>query len=404
MNQDYDLLQGAEHLKAVPTSGIRTIMNKAAALRAEGHSVIPFSAGEPSFNTPEPMAAETIKALNAHMTHYPANWGQLSLRKAIAEKVLKDTGVAYDPATEILVTCGGAEGLNDCICSVVDPGDEVIIFKPAFINYEALVKECGGKVVDVNLRPENGFAISIADVEAAVTERTKLIVINSPNNPTGVVYSRDELAELCRLAVKYNFLILSDEMYSGLTYDGAEFCSIASFPGMKERSLIVNGFSKTYAMTGWRLGYVTGPAKLMPVLVKHHQYVTTSITTFIQEGAANAMNLPETMAEVATMHDAFARRRKLMMDGLDRIEKLSYIKPSGAFYIMVDVSRTGMTGEEFAEKLLYEKYVATVPAVCLGSHCGDFVRFSFAADEDSIREGLKRIEEFLGTLGASAGE
>ncbi len=395
MEQGFDLLAGAKHLEDVPVSGIRTIMNKAAALRAEGHDVIPFSAGEPSFNTPEPIARETIKALNAHMTHYPANWGQLSLRKAVAEKVKKDTGVVYDPATEILITCGGAEGLNDCICSVVDPGDEVIIFKPAFINYEALVLECGGKVVDVNLKPENGFEISISDVEAVITEKTKLLILNSPNNPTGVVYSREQLEQLCSLAIRHNFLILSDEMYSSLTYDGAEFYSVASFPGMKERSLIVNGFSKTYAMTGWRLGYVTGPARLMTVLVKHHQYVTTSIATFIQEGAAAAMNLPETMEEVERMHTEFTRRRALMMEGLDRIPKLSYVAPHGAFYIMVDVSATGMTGEEFAEKLLYEKYVAAVPAICLGSHCGNFVRFSFAADEEKIREGLKRMEEFL---------
>ena len=220
-------------------------------------------------------------------------------------------------------------------------------------------------------------------------------MLNSPNNPTGVVYNKEQLAQLCKLAVKHNFLILSDEMYSSLTYDGAQFYSVASFPGMKERSLIVNGFSKTYAMTGWRLGYVTGPAKLMPVLVKHHQYVTTSITTFIQEGAAAAMNLPETMKEVEEMHEEFTRRRKLMMEGLNRIPKLSYIAPHGAFYIMVNVSQTGMTGEEFAERLLHEKYVATVPAICLGSHCGDFARFSFATDEARIREGLKRIEEFL---------
>ncbi len=395
MKQDFDLLAGAKHLENVPVSGIRTIMNKAAALRAEGHDVIPFSAGEPSFDTPEPIVRETIKALNAHMTHYPANWGQLSLRKAVAQKVKQDTGVDYDPATEILITCGGAEGLNDCICSVVDPGDEVIIFKPAFINYEALVRECGGTVIDVNLRPEDGFEIRISDVEAAITEKTKLLVLNSPNNPTGVVYGKEQLEELCRLAVKHNFLILSDEMYSNLTYDGAEFYSVASFPGMKERSLIVNGFSKTYAMTGWRLGYVTGPARLMPVLVKHHQYVTTSIVTFIQEGAAAAMNLPETMEEADRMHTEFTKRRALMMEGLSRIHRLSYVAPRGAFYIMVDVSATGMTGEEFAQKLLYEKYVAVVPAICLGSHCGDFVRLSFATDEERIREGVKRIEDFI---------
>ena len=395
MKADFDLLEGAAHLKPVPTSGIRAIMNEAAKLRAEGHDVIPFSAGEPSFNTPEPIKQASIDCLNANMTHYPSNRGTLSLRKAVAERVLADTGVSYDPETEILITCGGAEGINDCISSVVDPGDEVIILKPAFISYEALVKELGGVVIDVPLRPEDDFGIRIEDVSAKGTDKTKLLILNSPNNPSGAVYSEAQLGALCELAKAHNFLIFSDEMYSSLTYDGAKFRSIASFPGMKDRCLIVNGFSKTYAMTGWRLGWVTGPARLMNVLVKHHQYTTTSIATFLQEGAARSMNLPETRAEVARMHDSFANRRTVMMQGLDSLPQLSYVKPFGAFYILVNVSKTGMTGEEFANRLLHEQYVATVPAVCLGEHCTDFVRFSFATDEERIKEGIERIRKML---------
>lgn len=395
MKPDFDLLKGAGRLEEVPMSGIRVVMNKAAELRAEGHDVIPFSAGEPGFNTPEPIKQAAIRALEQNKTHYASNRGQISLRRAIAEKTLRDTGVSYDPETEILVTCGGAEGLNDAIFSMVDPGDEVIILKPAFINYEALVRECGGVVVDVNLQASQNFGIRVEDIAAKVTDRTKMLVINNPNNPTGAVFTQEQLEALCRLAVERNFMILADEMYSALTYDGARFRSVASFPGMREHCIIVNGFSKTYAMTGWRLGYVMADRRIMDVMVKHHQYVSTSIATFLQEGAAEAMNLPETMEIVRDMCGRFAARRKLMTDGLGRIPALSYVKPYGAFYVMVDVSKTGMDGETFADRLLHEKYVAVVPAVCMGAHCGDFVRISYAAGEDRIAEGLRRMEEFL---------
>lgn len=395
MVQDFDLLKGAKRLEKVPTSGIRDVMNKAAALRAQGHDVIPFSAGEPSFNTPEPIKQATIKMLEENHTHYSANRGQLALRKAIAEKTRKDTGTVYDPETEILVTCGGAEGLNDAIFCMVDPGDEVIILKPAFINYESLVTECGGVVVDVNLRPENNFEICIEDIAAKITDKTKMLVINNPCNPTGAVYTKEQLEALCQLAVEHNFMILSDEMYSVLTYDGTQFHSVAEFPGMKEHAIIVNGFSKTYAMTGWRLGYILAAAPITEVMVRHHQYATTTLVTFIQDGAAEAMNTPETMAYVDDMCQQFARRKELMVEGLKKLPGISFASPHGAFYIMVNVSGTGMDGKTFADRLLNEKYVAVVPAICLGAHCGDFVRISFATDEARIKEGLKRMEEFL---------
>ncbi len=386
---------GSRRLDRVPMSGIRKVMNQVNALRAEGKDVISFSAGEPGFNTPEPIKEAACQCLRENLTHYPPNRGSLALRQAIARKTEEDTGVSYDPETEILITCGGAEGINDCILSTVDPGDEVIIFKPAFINYEALVLEIGAVPVSIDLRPENGFQIDLAEVESRITERTKLLVINSPNNPTGAVYSRDSLAGLGELAKKHHFLIFSDEMYSALVYDGLPFYSMAAFPGMKEQSLIVNGFSKTYAMTGWRLGYVTAPEKLMNRLVKHHQYTTTSIATFLQEGVALSMNLPETLHEVEHMKAMFARQRQVMMEGLDSLPGITYTKPYGAFYICADVSGVGMDGETFSRRLLDEALVATVPADCFGDSYQNLVRFSFAAKEEDIREGIRRIRAFL---------
>ncbi len=395
MKQAYHILTGAKRLEDVPMSGIRVMMNKSAALVKEGYPVISFGAGEPDFNTPEPVKQAAIKALLENHTHYGANWGQLELRKEIAKKLLKDTGTDYDPEKEILVTCGGAEGIHDVIMSVVDPGDEVIVFKPGFVSYEAVLKLAGGKIINCNLRPELDFQIDLEQVEALITDRTKMIIINNPNNPTGVVYKKELLAGLAKLAGAYNILIFSDEIYGNLTYDEAEFISMAAFPDMKQRTVVVSGFSKTYAMTGWRLGYVAAPYELMQTIVKEHQYVSTSLPTFLQIGVARSMNLPETLKEVDRMRKEFSDRRQRMLDGLDRLEKISYVKPYGAFYCMVNVSETGMSGEEFSDRLLREKYVATVPAFCLGEHCGDFIRISFAASGEAITEGLDRIREFL---------
>ena len=233
-----------------------------------------------------------------------------------------------------------------------------------------------------------------------MTEKTKMIILNNPNNPTGAVYTRESLAAVAKIAVEHNLLVVSDEMYSKLTYKDARFTSICEFPGMKERSLIISGFSKTYAMTGWRLGWILTDKKLGVSLLRMHQYSTTCSPTFIQKGLADAMLLPETQAEVSAMVGAFARRRQLILSGLDAIPQLSYVKPYGAFYVMVDVSKTGLTGQEFALRLLEEQFVATVPAIGLGDACGDFIRISYAASEEDIVEGLRRIRILVEALGA----
>lgn len=398
MKKDYDILQGAERLKTVSFSPIRVIMEKAREMGEKGCDVISFSAGEPNFDTPAPIKAATIKALERNLTHYSSNRGVLQLRQEIAKKTKLETGSDYDPETEILITNSGAEAINHAIMANVNEGDEVIVFTPAFINYESLVKMCGAALIDIPLRPEDGFQINIDTVKSRITEKTKMIVMNNPCNPTGVVYSYDVLKELAGLAVEHNFLIFADEIYNCLTYDGVKFYSIASFPGMKERTIIMNGFSKTYAMTGWRVGYLLSDSRIMSHMVKVHQYSTTSGNTFIQTALAETMNAPETMAEVHDMVDAFAGRRVLMMSLLDEIGKLSYVTPHGAFYIMVNVSGTGMDGTVFADRLLREKYVAVVPAIGLGKECGDWVRISFATSDENIREGMRRIRELIDSL------
>ena len=379
-----DILSGANRLEEMYFSPIRQVGERAAALAEQGHPVISFSSGEPDFNTPEPIKAATIQAIEHNKTHYAPNRGILSLRKAIAAQLRTVVGVEYDPVSEILLTAGGAEAINNAFLAVLNPGDEAIVFTPAFMNYENLISMCGATMVNIPLRKENGFQIDPQELAEHISSKTKLIILNNPCNPTGVVYTVETLEKVANLAKEHDLLVFSDEIYNQITYDGVSCPSIASFPGMKERTILMNGFSKAYAMTGWRLGYLAADSRMLSNLLKVHQYTTTCVPTFIQEGLAETMNAPETMAEVKQMVAAFDRRRKLLMQGLDAIGNLEYIKPQGAFYIFIDVSKTGMDGDEFARRLLEERYVACVPGSKLGSHCGNFVRISSAAVGDHI--------------------
>ena len=398
MTNSYDLAVGAKRLEKVEASPIRTILDRAAVLRGEGKPVIPFSAGEPDFNTPTDIKEATIRAITNNQTKYTSNRGYPALRKVLQDYIQRETGQEYDPETEILVTSSAAEALNNTIMTFVDEGDEVIVLTPAFISYKCLVNMCGAKYIDIPMDPEKGFQVDIEAVKAAVSDKTKMLILNNPSNPTGAVFSREVLEEICKLAVERNFLVLSDEIYSRLVYDGAQFHSVASFPGMRDRAVIISGFSKTFAMTGWRVGYIATDAKLAARILRTHQYSTTCSPTFIQVALAESMDTPRTRKQVEEMIQAFANRRKLIMKLLDEIPQLAYVKPYGAFYIMVDVSGLGMTSTEFAQKLLEEKYVATVPAVGLDDKTGKFVRFSYATSEENIQEGLRRIKEMVEEL------
>ncbi|MDF2610703.1 MAG: Aspartate/tyrosine/aromatic aminotransferase [Lachnospiraceae bacterium] len=394
MNTDYDITKDSNRVKKVEPSLIRMVLNRVDELRKSGHEIIALSAGEPDFNTPADIKEATINAIINNYTHYGSNRGYEKLRKKIAEKIFEETEVLYDYQTEILVTSSGAEAINNTILSIIEEGDEAMVFSPAFVNYENMIKISGGVPVIINLKPENQFEIDIREVEKHITERTKMLVINNPNNPTGVVYDSEVLEQLCELSVKYNFIIVSDEMYSKLIYGDTGFKSIASFPGMKDRSVIINGFSKTYAMTGWRLGFITASEKRMNGILKIHQYSTTCSPTFIQMGVAEGMDTELTKREVSEMVENFAKRRIHLMKRLDKINGLSYVIPKGAFYIMVNVSKTGLDGMEYAGRLLEEKYVAVIPAVGLGKMCTDYIRISFAASMESIDAALDRMDDF----------
>lgn len=398
MVDSYDLSVGAKRLEKVEASPIRTILDRAAVLRSEGKPVIPFSAGEPDFNTPTDIKEATIRAITNNQTKYTSNRGYPGLRKVLKDYIQRETGVEYDPETEILVTSSAAEALNNTIMTFVDDGDEVIVLTPAFISYKCLVNMCGAKYIDIPMDPEKGFQVDLDQIKAAITDKTKMLILNNPSNPTGAVFSKESLAEICKLAVEKNFLVLADEIYSRLVYDGAEFHSVASFPGMRDHAIVISGFSKTFAMTGWRVGYIATDAKLAARILRTHQYSTTCSPTFIQVALAETMDTPRTRKQVEEMIEAFANRRKLIMSLLDEIPGLSYVKPYGAFYIMVDVSGLGMTSTEFAQKLLEEKYVATVPAVGLDDKTGKFVRFSYATSEENIQEGLRRVKELVQEL------
>ena len=389
---------GAKRLDEVLFSPIRAMIDRVKELKDQGLDVVSLVAGEPDFPTPQTIKEATISALNADFTHYGSNRGYPPLRKAVAESLLQETGVNYDPEWEIIVTCGGAEAINNTLLTLINPGDEVILFTPAFVSYENLIRLCGGTVVQVPMRPENGFQIDLSETEKHITDRTRLMVLNNPSNPTGAVLQKDILDGLSRLACKHDLLVVADEIYSRLTYDGAAFCSMASFPGMKERTVIINGFSKTYAMTGWRLGYMAAARPVAQQLLKMHQYSTTCAPTFLQIGLANALKLQETDQAVRDMVKTFALRREALAKGLADAKGIRFVPPLGAFYFFLDVSGTGLDGETFSKRLIDEKLVGTVPGASMGENCKNFVRLSFAASLENIEKGARRITEFANAL------
>lgn len=387
--------KGAKRLEKMYFSPVRQVLEKASKLLEEGHEVISFSAGEPDFDTPARIKEETIHAIEKNLTHYAPNRGVLALRQAIAGEIEQKNGVSYDPGTEIILTSGGAEAVNNAFLAFINPGDEVIVFTPAFMNYENMAAMAGGIMVPIPLTKEDGFQINTAKLEAHITEKTKMIVVNNPCNPTGVVYEEKVLQEVSRIAIEHDLLVFSDEIYDEIVYEGKSCRSIASYEGMRERTILMNGFSKAYAMTGWRLGYLAADVRLTEHLLKIHQYTTTCTPTFIQHGLAASMCSEKTKYEKQEMVEAFSRRRHLLLKMLDKTEGLSYIAPMGAFYVFVDVSQTGLNGEEFADRLLQEKYVACVPGIKLGKECNDFIRISFAASDSKIEAGMRRIQEFV---------
>lgn len=386
----------AKRIDQVQMSSIRVVMEKVEKLKSQGKSVVSLCAGEPDFNTPKGIKKATIEALNNNQTHYSSNRGYLGLRQKVAQLLKEQTTVDYDSDQEIIMTCGCSEAINNACLAFIEPGDEVIIFTPAFVSYQNTVLLCEGIPVEIPLKASNEFQIDIEKLKSKITNKTKMMIINNPSNPTGAVYQKETLEKVCQLAQENNILIFADEIYNQLDYE-KQYVSIASFENMKDYTIIVNGFSKAYAMTGWRMGYIAASKKHIDHILKVHQYTTTSQMTFAQIGMAKAIDQEDVKKEVQHMIQTFHERRTFIMEQLDQCENLSYIKPHGAFYIMVDVSKTGFNGQEFADKLL-DYGVAVVPASGFGKGLNNFIRISFASSKENIEEAFSRIKNLLSEL------
>ena len=385
----------AQRVDKMYFSPVRKVMERAAQLKAASHPIISLSIGEPDFNSPSVIVEKTIEALQNNQTHYASNRGTIGLRTEISKYLNCHFNLDYDPESEILVTAGGAEAINNAFMAFVDPGDEVIVFEPAYMNYDNLITAAGGKMVNVPLRAEDAFQINSALFEEKITSHTKMVVVNNPCNPTGIVYTRETLEKLAEVCIRHDLLVFSDEIYNGILYDDVDFCPVASIRGMRERTITMNGFSKAFAMTGWRMGYLAAPPGVITDILKIHQYSVTCISTFSQIGAEKGMNAPETMVEMRKMVEAFEWRRNIILGYLDQMKGIRYIRPEGAFYIFVDVSGTGLDGDTFAHRLLEEKYVSCVPGSKLGKNYSKYIRISYATSDNLIQEAMVRLGEFV---------
>lgn len=368
-------------------SGIRKFFDIAATMK----DVISLGIGEPDFTTPDPILQAGIQSLQRGETHYTSNYGIVELRRALADHLEKLYGVRYDPETEIVITVGGSEALNLAAIALLNPGDEVIIPTPCFVSYQAAVVLAGGVVVEVPSRMENNFDFDPDELRAAITPRTKAILIGFPNNPTGAVASRENLLEIAKMAEEHDLVVISDEIYDQLVY-GIKHVCFPSLDGMYTRSLLLGGFSKDYAMTGWRIGYAAGPQSLIKGLLRVHQYMVMSAPTMSQYAALEA--LINGAPHVKQMVAEYDRRRKLIVSGLNQIG-LPTFEPKGAFYAFPKVSVTGLDDETFCNRLLQDQHVAVVPGNSFGLGGEGFARCSYATGYDQLEEALDRIERFV---------
>jgi aminotransferase len=379
----------SRRVAAVPPSGIRKFFDIAATMQ----NVISLGIGEPDFVTPDVIRQAGIASLQRGETRYTSNSGILELRQAIAAKWAQLYGVSYDPEEEILVTVGGSEALHLALTAILDPGDEVIVPEPCFVSYEAEVSFAGGAPVPIATRVETTFQVTGSQVAAAVAPRTKAILINYPNNPTGAILEVGRMQEIAAAAQKYDLLVISDEIYDRLTYNGGHI-TFSSLPGMRDRTIVVGGFSKDYAMTGWRLGFALGPADVLAAMRKVHQYTIMSAPTTAQVAAITALTDPAAEEAVLAMRDSYNLRRKLLLAGLNDIG-LPTFEPRGAFYAFPDIRASSMTSDRFAWTLLEEERVACVPGPAFGLGGEGYVRVCYATAKDKIEEALERMGRFV---------
>lgn len=379
----------------IPPSGIRKFFGIAATRK----DCISLGVGEPDFSTPSVFSQAGIKSIAAGKTQYTENAGLLPLREAISEYTERFLGIKYNPRTEIIITAGASEGIDASFRAVIEVGDEILIPEPCFVCYAPLVSLCGGIPVGIGCSIKNQFKLMPDELQQAITPKTKALVLAYPNNPTGAVMEECDLKKLIPIIKKHNLLVFSDEIYGELTYDGLKFTSMAALENMRERTIIISGFSKYFAMTGWRLGYVCAPKEIIDVIYKIHQYSIMCASTSAQYVALEALNasFKDDFEEVRIMRDTYDKRRKYIVKRLNDIG-LECFEPKGAFYAFPCVKSTGMDGEKFAYALLDAKNVAVIPGNAFGKSGKDFVRISYAYSTDTIARAVDLIEDFVESL------
>ncbi|HEY5909442.1 MAG TPA: aminotransferase class I/II-fold pyridoxal phosphate-dependent enzyme [Verrucomicrobiae bacterium] len=374
-------------VRDIPRSGIRDFFDIVTTMK----DVISLGIGEPDFDTPWHVRESTVFALERGATHYTSNLGYLDLRRALARYVRKVFGADYDPDSEVLITVGVSEALDLALRALLNPGDEVLYHEPCYVSYRATVLFAHGVPVEVPTRAENGFRLTRAMLENKVTPRTKVLMLNFPNNPTGAVMSRSDLEDIAAFAREHDLIVITDDIYGELTYD-APHTSIVSLPGLRDRTIFLHGFSKAWAMTGFRLGYACGPAELIEAMMKIHQYTMLCASSLSQKAAVEALARPET--DVAEMVAEYRRRRNYIVGAFSEMG-LECHRPLGAFYAFPSVAKFGLSSRDFALQLLHEEKVAVVPGTAFGA-CGEgFVRCAYATSMENIKEAMARLAKFI---------
>lgn len=388
------MIKLAARVGEVAPSITLAIAAKAKAMKAEGIDVCSLSTGEPDFDTPEHIKAAAKQALDAGKTKYGPVAGEPQLRAAIARKLQSDNNLNYQPEN-IIVTNGGKHSLYNLMMAAIDPGDEVIIPAPYWLSYPEMVKLASGKPVIVRTEASTGYKITPQQLSGAITPKTKLFVLNSPSNPTGMVYTRAELKALAEVIVDRDILVVADEIYEKIIYDGAQHVSIGSLgKEIFDRTLIGSGFAKAYSMTGWRVGYLAGPIELIKATSTIQGHSTSNVCTFAQYGAIAA--LESSQESVEKMRQAFAQRRQVIFELLDAVPGISCIKPDGAFYMFVNISKTGMNSLEFCDAFLEQQQVAVIPGIAFGAD--DHIRLSYATDLGTIKKAVERLDKFVRSI------
>ena len=377
-------------IKDIKPSGIRKFFDLVVQLNDK--NVISLGVGEPDFDTPWHIREEGIYSLEKGRTFYTSNSGLKELRTAVSGYTERQLGIRYDDEEEILITVGGSEAIDIALRAMLDPGDEVLIPQPSYVSYEPCTVLAGGVPVIIELKDDNDFSLSGAQVEAAITDKTKVLVMPFPNNPTGSIMKTEDLRDVARVVREHDLYVISDEIYAALTYTKSGHISIANMPGMRDRTVVINGFSKAFAMTGWRLGYAMGPANIIDQMRKIHQYAIMCAPTTSQYAAVEAMNNGD--KDVEMMKEAYDQRRRFLLDSFRKMG-LDCFEPLGAFYVFPCIKKLGMTSDKFAEELLDEQKLAVVPGTAFGD-CGEgFIRVSYAYSLEELEEAMRRMEAFV---------